>query len=106
MKLLASKLTKRIILQARITNSDDWYDVRELSAAISAISEMKLMGLEVFRSMQLMTSDPYLFTIRYLDDVNISMRILYGKRVFSIKRIINPDEQNVSLKIITEEEVL
>ncbi len=106
MKLLASKLTKRIILQARITNSDDWYDVREVSAAISAISEMKLMGLEVFRSMQLMTSDPYLFTIRYLADVNISMRILYGKRVFSIKRIINPDEQNVSLKIITEEEVL
>jgi head-tail adaptor len=103
MGLLASKLTKRIILQSQQESCGDWYDVVEVSAAINAISEMKFTGIEVFRSMQLMSTDPYLFIIRYLDYINISMRILYGKRVFSIKRIINPNEQNIMLKIISEE---
>jgi SPP1 family predicted phage head-tail adaptor len=104
MILLANKLTKRIVFQSLISD-ETWQDLFSLAAGVNAIAEAKFMGLEIFRSMQLISSNPYLFTVRYTNKINTNMRIVYLGRYFNIKRIINPLERNQLLKIITEEEI-
>jgi SPP1 family predicted phage head-tail adaptor len=102
--ILANKLTKRITFEA-LSQTGSFEDAFSLWAYVNAIAEMKFAGLEIFGSMQLISSNPYLFTVRYHKEININMRILYDSRYFHIKRIINPQEKNILLKIITEEEI-
>jgi SPP1 family predicted phage head-tail adaptor len=113
MKNMLNKLSKRIVLQKSLETTDDngmidisWKDGSEVFAYISAISDQRIVGNEVIQSMQLVSKSPYLFIIRYLDGVNSKMRIKYGERIFNILRVINIEEKNIWLKIVTEEETI
>ena len=105
MNNIVSKLTKRITIQY-LADDHSWCDKCEIFANINAIADMKYAGIEIFNSMQLITNDPYLFIIRYIEGLNSQMRILYGDRLFNIKRIVNPYEKNHILKIIAQEELV
>jgi SPP1 family predicted phage head-tail adaptor len=113
MRDILNKLNKEIILenQVEIFDQDNgleyrWQSVDKVFGYACAISDHKIVGNEVFQSMQLMYKNPYLFIIRYIDNIDTSYRILYRMRIFSIKRVININEQDAYLKIITEEEML
>lgn len=106
------RLNQRIIIQsvtekqnnqgAIITN---WHDHQKVWANALAIGNQQPTNLEFFKYMQIIYSNPFLFTIRYLREINFSMRIIYKNDIFNIKRIINYKEQDIYSQIITQQEV-
>ena len=109
---IASRLKKRITLQTPIAISDgaggmqqEWQDYKTVYAEVNAIFDRRTSGTEVFASMQLMSVNYYMFAVRYASGVTKKMRIIYNKRIFNIKRVVNFGERNVILQIIAEENI-
>jgi SPP1 family predicted phage head-tail adaptor len=103
-KLLASVLKHIITIQTPVFTVDgleQWQDFAVARAEIKALYD-KGNG-EVYSAMQLMDNSYYRFTIRHIDNLKTSMRIMFKNRFFLIKRIINLDEQNISTLIIAQE---
>jgi SPP1 family predicted phage head-tail adaptor len=113
MKDLTSRLRRRIIIEQLVEQSDDngglnikWDQLIEVFAEVKAISDYRYSNIETPLSMQLITSSPYLFVIRYIAGLNNKMRISYDGRYFNIRRLINYEERNAIWHIITEEELV
>jgi SPP1 family predicted phage head-tail adaptor len=112
-KDITSMLNKRIILQYAVEIIDEqasviteWYDHLSVFSHVSAFNDYRLATSEVYQFMQLTSVNPFVFIIRFIEDINPKMRIKYNNRIFNILRVVNPDEGNVILKIITKEEVV
>ena len=99
---LGAKLKHRLTLQSKVRTTDGqggyteaWSHVADLWAFIEPSK-----GYERIYAMQAQTPITHRVTIRYRAGITTAMRLLYGSRVFEIKEIINPEEANVSLRLL------
>ncbi len=75
-----------------------WQDVKTLWAAAS-----NLHGREYYAAAAVQAENTLKFTIRYLPDINTSMRILFRGKHYSITSIDNIKYQNRYLEIKAQE---
>jgi len=75
-----------------------WKDLKTVWAAIKT-----LKGKEYYEAASVQAETTTRFIIRYTQGLDTSMRILYKNRIFDIQSLINDDEKNVTLTIITKE---
>jgi len=95
------ELRHRITLQKKITttnengfNVESWEDVKTLWAAAT-----NLHGREYFAAAAVQAENTVKFTIRYLEGIDESMRILFQGRHYNITSIDNIKYQNRYLEI-------
>lgn len=77
-----------------------WLDFATRRAAVKAG-----LGVEKNAAQEEIARVTTLFTLRYLEGVNPTMRIVFDNRVFDIKSAIDPDERRERLLITAEERV-
>jgi len=104
-KNTASLLRHRLSLQQEVLNPDGaggytrtWQTIVDLWAEINPIS-----GREKLFASQLQAEISHKITIRYRTGVNSSMRFLYENRIFNIRAILNPKENDEVLEIWADE---
>ncbi len=108
-KNLASSLRHVIIIQNKLAAINDgidievWESFAVVRAAIKPLYDNKIG--EIYSAMQLIEEAYSKFTIRFIPNLSINMRIIYNNRIFIIKRIINNNELNISLSIIAQETI-
>ncbi len=101
-KYLSAKLKHKInILQA--TEEAEWIAVNEAYAEIMSVSETSLSEFDGVSFGHIMAEEYFIITCRYIKNMNCRMRISFGDRIFTIKRIINPYELNHFLKFLVLE---
>jgi SPP1 family predicted phage head-tail adaptor len=107
-KSFSACLRQIITIQSPTIKNDDlggqieqWNDFIAVRAEVQALYD-KHSG-EIFAAMQLMDNSFYRFRIRFVADLKTNMRIIYNKRCFNIKRLINQSELNNVLVIIAQE---
>lgn len=64
-----------------------------------------LSAKESWTAEQTKADASHVVTIRYQSGITSSMRVLFGSRTFTINGIINPEERNISLELLCQEEV-
>lgn len=115
-KTTSSRLRHRVTLQQEVTTDDtqggytrSWEDVAELWAEISPINpgsaSVSASSSEQYKFGGIETVHTYRIFLRYRSNVDASMRIVFGSRIFNIRSVINNDERNELLEIIAEEGV-
>lgn len=72
-------------------------------AEIQAVSDNIIPMLENLNFNHIITEALFLFKLRFTESINVKMRIVFNKRTFEIKRIINFQEKNRWLQIIALE---
>jgi SPP1 family predicted phage head-tail adaptor len=74
------------------------------STYTTAWAEIKpLKGMEAVEHKKLGQETMHRIWIRYQSGITTAMRIVYGSRTFEIRGVRNPDERNVLLEIMAEE---
>ena len=103
----ASKLRNRIEIFTNIAEGDigfeNWVKCLDLYAEILSITENNIKEFDSINFGHIMSEEYYIITFRYVENINYKMRIKFGNRIFLIKKIINPYEQNRYLKVIALE---
>lgn len=94
-------LNKRITLQELKTNInengfeiEEWIDFKTIWAEVT-----NLYGREYFEAAAVQMENTVKFTIRYLDGIDTSMRILFKGRHYNIKSIDNIKYRNKFIEI-------
>jgi SPP1 family predicted phage head-tail adaptor len=94
-------LNKRITLQELKTNInengfeiEDWIDFKTIWAEVT-----NLYGREYFEAAAVQMENTVKFTIRYLDGIDTSMRILFKGRNYNITSIDNIKYRNKFIEI-------
>ena len=95
------ELNKRITLQKPITTTNErgfeietWENLKTVWAAVS-----NLHGREYFAAAAVQAESTVKFTIRYLEDLDTTMRILFQGRQYNITSIDNIKYQNRYMEI-------
>lgn len=100
----AGRLRQVIAIQSKVANTDDW------GGAISTWSNFAtglraevhpLSGRELTSAQAAQSETTTRFTTRYIAGVTQGMRIVYGGRYYNISAVINIDEMNRELQIMT-----
>lgn len=99
------KLNKRITLQCPKSVRDDegivteeWTDVATVWAAVEP-----LRGREYFAAAAVNQENTVRFRMRYRPGVTARMRLLYDRRVFDIKSVIDVNERHQEILLMCEE---
>lgn len=104
-KLLINRLNKRITIQKPVDNVDEYgqpVDERvDVCTVWAAIEPLK--GREFFASMTDNAEVTTRIRIRYRDDIDRTMRVKYGKHIFEILYIINPEFNKKELQLMCKE---
>lgn len=89
-------MKRRIQIQSVTETSDGQGGITEAWATFATVwaSIEPLKGYEKMQAMQLASPITHKVIIRYLAGVTTRHRILYDGRVFAIKEVINPSEEN------------
>ena len=66
---------------------------------------MPYQGREYFQAQQVQSEATSRILIRYIADIDTSMRIVWGKRIFNIISIIDPYERHRELQLMCKEGV-
>ena len=66
---------------------------------------MLYQGREYFQAQQVQSEATTRILIRYIADIDTSMRIVWGKRIFNIISIIDPYERHRELQLMCKEGV-
>ena len=69
-----------------------------LRASISPVKSR-----EVFAGDKVQTLATHSIVIRYTSGITAKMRVVFGSRTFNIQSIINDDERNIMLTLVTDE---
>jgi SPP1 family predicted phage head-tail adaptor len=96
----------RIIIQHFLFEKDElgqesdgeWVDIKQVWANIKT-----MQGREYFAAAATQNENTVRFITRYNQDIDPSMRVQYKGRLFYIISVINDDEANKTLTIITKE---
>jgi SPP1 family predicted phage head-tail adaptor len=91
-----AQMNRRVTIQA-ITQTTDgqggftesWDDVASVWASIDPMSDY-----EKFQAQQLQTNTTHKLKMRYYPGLTTKHRLLFGDRIFNIKGITNPGEEN------------
>lgn len=102
----AGQLRHKVKIQSLGTRVDDgtgggsipFADLAEVYASIEPID-----GYELLRAENFDANLTHRVRTRYVAGVRPSNRILYGTRVFDIKRVIDPEERHIELEMMCEE---
>lgn len=101
----SGKLHHRITIETKTRTGDSggggsvaWTAVETVWADVTPISGFKRMQSE-----QMQARVTHKVTMRYRTDVDISMRLKWGTRLFSIRSAINDSERSVWLVLDCEE---
>lgn len=81
----------------------NWEDKYVTYADVRPMFDNKLGSLEKFSFGHIVTEAFFCFKIRFTEEVHSKMRIIFKRRMFEIKRIINEKEASRVLKIIALE---
>lgn len=90
-------------LNSAVFEEEKWEIKFRGFAEILPICDAKFETIEDFNFGHVMTEAYFLFKMRFCVEINNKMRIVFKKRKFEVKRIINIDEQNRYLNIIALE---
>ena len=81
----------------------DWQERYVTFADVKPMYDDKFGSIERFSFGHIVTEAFCMFKIRFTDMVHAKMRIIFKRRMFEIKRIINHNEASKVLKIIALE---
>jgi SPP1 family predicted phage head-tail adaptor len=102
---LAAKLRHRVTIQSASQLSDGqggftetWTDGGEVYASIEPAK-----GYEKVQAMQMQTHVTHKIVMRYRTDVTTQSRLKFGTRIFWVKEVLNPKEENKTLEIKAQE---
>jgi len=111
MKNLSAELNKRIQIEAPVEVSDgaggfttSWNAIATLWAKIEPYKSLQRWS-ENFDLSKVQVVKSYEITIRYFNNVNETMRIVFDGRIMNIRVVIDVDEGKEKLIIIAEEGV-
>jgi head-tail adaptor len=91
-------------LAIREVTSEEWQEKFTTYAEIKPICDTSFESLESLNFGHInMTKGFFLFKMRFITGVTTKLRILFKERKFEIKRVINIDERDRLLNIITLE---
>ncbi|GEM_PF-93484 len=103
--LTIGKLRHRITIQTYTTSKNSfgeeikvWSDFVEVSASVEPLS-----GKELFTAQQLHAETTTQIIIRYLDELDTSMRVVFGVKIFDILHVSNKEERNVAMYLLCKE---
>lgn len=102
----AGKLRHRITIQSKSTTSRGTYGEEIITWGTYKQVWAELdppKAREFFANKQTQTEITTRIRIRYLENIDNSMRIIYDGRTFDINAIINPDEKNKELILMCNE---
>lgn len=101
-----SDMRNRITFQSQSVIADEaggqlitWVSGQSVWAEIKALSG----NGEKFANGRMGSDEKFKITIRHINGIVPSMRIVYGSRIFNITKVTNIDEKNCWLEIIAEE---
>ena len=81
----------------------NWEERYVTFADVRPMYDNKFGSIETFSFGHVVTEAFYMFKIRFTEEVHTKMRIMFKRRMFEIKRIINDGEASKTLKIIALE---
>ncbi len=81
----------------------DWQEIYTTFADVKPLYETGHIVQDKYAFGNVLSEAFCVFRIRFTEKVNVKMRILYKRRMFEIKKIINQDEESKILKIIALE---
>ena len=81
----------------------DWQEKYITFADVTPMYDNKFGSIEKFSFGHIVTEAFYMFKIRFTELVHSKMRIIFKRRMFEIKRVINHNEASKVLKIIALE---
>ncbi len=109
MSSLTSALRYRVTIEEPVTVSDGgggftttWEEVADVFASIASNGHTR----EGVEHNQLRSGKRLKVAIRYRDDLDTSMRIVFDDKYFDIRSTINPDMKKIMLELDLEEQVL
>lgn len=93
---------KITLLKNTTTNEleEKWETAKEIYANVKPLCDTRLVTLENVEFGSIVSAEYYVFYVRYLEDVNLNMRLSFCQKTFDIKRIINHNFANKFLSII------
>jgi len=104
-----SSLNKRIIIQKLEEEAsslhgieENWQDYLEIWASVKPINTLKWHN-EIIAGLHHMSRNFLQITIRYNENINHKMRILYKNKIFIIHKITSVEEKDQFFEIIAEE---
>lgn len=97
------RLKHQITLLQNVTGNElqeDWQVLKEIYANVTPLCDSRLVTLENVEFGSIVSAEYYVFYVRYLEDINLNIRLSFRKNIFEIKRIINHNFSNKFLSII------
>lgn len=79
---------------------EKWNKISETYADISPLCDSRFISLESMEFGNVISEEYYVFHIRFMDNIQSTMRIEHDKKIFEIKRIINKGFNNRITSII------
>jgi len=112
-KNTASRLRHRLTLQQEVQTSDgaggyskSWENVVEVWAEILPLASGGAhLGREILMAGEIQSEVTHRVLLRYREGVTAAMRLLYGERIFNIRFVANPEENNDVLSLLVHEGV-
>lgn len=81
----------------------DWQNTIEAFAEVQPVCDNRFISLENIQFGAVIAEEYFLFTVRFIKEINKDMRINFYGKIYEIKRIINENQRNKILKIIALE---
>ncbi|RTK92291.1 MAG: head-tail adaptor protein [Rickettsiales bacterium] len=81
----------------------NWQNTIEVFAEVQPVCDNRFISLENMQFGTVITEEYFLFTVRFIKEINKDMRIDFYGKIYEIKRIINENQRNKILKIIALE---
>ncbi len=101
---MISQMVHKIVFLKNIANSEidppKWEQVTESFAQVKPVCDNRLVLLEGMQFGNVITEEYFLFKIRFIKELNKTMRISFHNQIFEIKRIIDEDSKGRMLSIV------
>ncbi|XVN43252.1 MAG: head-tail adaptor protein [Candidatus Rickettsia vulgarisii] len=81
-------------------DQERWQEKILVYAEVKPFSDDRFITIEHLSFGHVMTEGYYIFKIRFIENINTKMQILFRNRYFEIKRIVNISEKSKFLNII------
>lgn len=104
---MVAKLVHKISFLKKLSNNPtedlEWIEDKTTYAEIKHASDNRFFAIENISFGSVISEKYFLFSMRFIKDINCSMRIRFNDRIFEIKRIIDKDERGRILTIVALE---
>jgi SPP1 family predicted phage head-tail adaptor len=105
-RTMVAKLVHKITFWGNVkdpTHDQTWREITSSFAEIKPLCDNRFLSLEGMAFGNIITEKYFVFTLRFIKNIDPKMRIKFDNRIFEIKRIIDQDERGRVLTIITLE---